>query len=280
MKCKEAEERLEAFVLGALDSREMDRVRHHVDTCPECGIKLSQHSNIAADLALAVPQLEAPLHMKSQLLSRVEAAAARGWSKGILGRWADLWPKLGWRLATHGGMVAAPALVLIMVLGGFWFNNRLTDIAEDRDALANKIEIMAEDEAEMKQMVKDQRSLIYASARPSLMVNMLPGTNRWPEARGMVLVPMSGEASMLAALDLPPLPKDKTYQVWLIAHGRMYSAGTFSVDETGYVQTRIDIPMVPLRTINPHEIDGIVITVEQAGGSPGPTGESVLRGDL
>ena len=278
MDCKEAEERLEAYMLGALDSREMDDVRHHVDTCAECGSKLYQHGSIVADLALAVPQMEAPPHLKSQLLTRIEAAAPRVRSRRIWDSWSGLLPRLSLRLATPMGMAVAPVLILGMVLGGVWFNNRLSDIAEEKTALADKIEIMAEDEAEMKQMVKDQRDLTYVSARPGLTVNVLSGTERWGRARGIIMIPQGGDAPFLAALDLPPLPNDKTYQVWLIVNGRMYSAGTFTVDSTGYAQTRINVPTTPLHRID--RIDAIVITVEQAGGSPGPTGESVLRGDL
>ena len=278
MDCKKAEEHLEAYLLGALESREMDEVRHHVDTCAECSSILYQHGSVAADLALAVPQISAPPHLKRQLLSRIEAAAPRSRSRRVWGNWSGLLPRLSLRLATPIQMAVAPILILGMVLGWIWFNNRLSDIAEEKEALADKIEIMAEGEAEMKQMVKDQRYLTYMSASPGLTVNVLSGTERWGRARGIVMIPQGGDAPFLAALGLPPLPKDKTYQVWLIVLGRMYSAGTFTVDSTGYAQTRINLPMTPLHKID--AIEAIVITVEQAGGSPGPTGESVLRGDL
>ena len=282
MNCREVTERLEEYILGALESRETEAVRRHTDACADCSAALLEHGNVAAELALAVPQFEAPAHVKTQLMSRIEAevasTAVRTPSRSIFAGLSRLLPRVGPSFAPRTGLVVAPLLVLVMFFGGFWFNDRLTDIAEDRDALADKVEVMAEDGAEMKQMVKNQQYLIYAAAEPGQTVNLVSETRRSAQARGVMVVPVGGNAPLLAALDLPPLPTDHVYQVWLIVRGRVYSAGTFKVDSTGYAQTRISLPMTPMREI--YTIDAVVITVERAGGSPGPTGESVLRGDL
>ena len=60
--------------------------------------------------------------------------------------------------------------------------------------------------------------------------------------------------ALLAILNLPPLPSDKEYQVWLVSGGRKYPAGLFTMDSTGYAQTVI-IPVVPFA-----EIDGTGIS--------------------
>ena len=54
----------------------------------------------------------------------------------------------------------------------------------------------------------------------------------------------------------------------------MYDGGLFKVDSTGFGKAVI-IPDVPFS-----EIEALGITVEPAGGSHGPTGANVLKGDL
>ena len=76
------------------------------------------------------------------------------------------------------------------------------------------------------------------------------------------------------ALDLRTLPANNVYQVWLIKDGRRYDGGHFTVDASGYGQTLI----FPYPSIA--EFERIGITIEPLGGSSGPTGTSVLKGDL
>ena len=83
----------------------------------------------------------------------------------------------------------------------------------------------------------------------------------------------NGEAT-LSITDLPKLPADKQYQLWLIQDGQRDSGAVFSVDTNGSAQVNIDAkrPLTEYRAFG--------ITIEPAGGSPGPTGERVLGFNL
>ena len=274
MDCKEAQEQFELYLLGALEPREMARTDYHVDTCPECSRKLREEGNIVTELAYAAPQIEVPPQVKRQLFSRIEAAQAPLRTPRVIRDWLRDLVGLGPKLVPHSGITVGVALVAVVVLGGIWFNSRINNIDEEKEVLATQIESVAEGGAEMIEKLKEQRYLTYMSAAPDVSVNRLSATRPAAKSRGMVMAPRTGEAPVLAALDLPPLPKDKVYQVWLIKDGLIYSGGVFTVDSTGYAQTIIPL-FAPMASFN-----AIVITVERAGGSPGPTGESVLKGDL
>ena len=112
------------------------------------------------------------------------------------------------------------------------------------------------------------------AATPDRSVNMLWSSQRSAPARGMMFMSNDGRIGILAVLDLPPLPDDLVYQIWLIKGGVRTSVGTFTVDASGYGQTVIQL-VVPVG-----EFDAIGITVEPAGGSRDPTGDQVLVGDL
>ena len=70
---------------------------------------------------------------------------------------------------------------------------------------------------------------------------------------------------------LPPLPKDSTYQIWLLSSGEPVSAGTFVPDTNG----RYSMATSTL-TRNQLPVTGVSVTVERAGGNGAPTGRVML----
>jgi anti-sigma-K factor RskA len=77
----------------------------------------------------------------------------------------------------------------------------------------------------------------------------------------------------LYVFNMPPLPPDKTYQLWAILD-RPISAATFGTDRGN--KSRVMIRRVP-------QIDRIkqfAVSVEPDGGSPQPTGPIYLSGQL
>ena len=274
MDCREAEEQLSPYLLGALGSMELYALDRHIEACTRCSRRLHEEGEIIADLAYGVPQLEVPIHVKRRLMSRIEAEADLS-SKSI-GFLPGFVLELGSRFRSHSGMAVASIMVLVVVLGGVWVNERLNEIADRKEAQAAQTEPMTETNAGLQ----DQLYLAYSAAAPGLAVEELSATRRSDNARGMFLVPRSGNTAFVAALGLLPLPRDLVYHVWLVMDGRRHSAGSFTVDSTGYGYVNIKL-FVPLR-----KLDAIVVTVERAGGSDkaerrnADTGRTVLRGDL
>ena len=150
----------------------------------------------------------------------------------------------------------------------------LSDVMTEQTDLANQVQTVAQNESEMMDIVKEQRTLTYMAATPNSSVNMLWSSQQSASARGMMFMSGDGRIGILAVLDLPPLPDDLVYQIWLFKDGLRTSIGTFTVDATGYGQTVIQL-VAPVG-----EFDAIGITVEPAGGSSDPTGDQVLVGDL
>jgi anti-sigma-K factor RskA len=95
-----------------------------------------------------------------------------------------------------------------------------------------------------------------------------------PNASGIVVISSDGEYGAVIVENLPPLPTEKQYQLWLIEKDQRTSGAVFSVSDEGYQSVQVEAPQ-PLE-----DYDGCGITVEPAGGSPGPTGERVLAGNF
>jgi anti-sigma-K factor RskA len=105
-------------------------------------------------------------------------------------------------------------------------------------------------------------------------VAVLAATEAAAGARGLLLFGSDEKEATLVVEDLPPLASDRQYQLWLIRDGQRTSGGVFSVTQRGYGCLLILAPL-PLDSYQ-----ALGITVEPAGGSPGPTGQRVLAGSL
>ena len=300
MDCKYGEEMLVPYLLGAIDERERRLMDSHLDSCPACSLALQGDGEAVARLASALPQLEVPLRIKERLLDRIDPKSRM---YKATSRWLAIakGPAVSFRraFAPHVSKALASTLIVGVVFAVVWFNGRLESIPQENVDLTGQLDAAAQREAEVMQAVEDftgrpdtvahreaevakavktQRDVTYEALRmsfsPGTSVNFLRGTGPWTSARGMMMVSQAGTRALLLVVDLPPLPTDRVYQIWLIKHGQRYSAGWFTVDSTGYGQTVI-IPVAPFG-----EFEAAGITIEPAGGSNDPTGVSVLRGDL
>ena len=282
MECNEAEELLGPYVLGALESRERDRLDSHLETCDLCSLRLQEEDEAAVRLAYAVPQRQVPAGVKQRLLSRIDADVARPVLSTLGASLETLWASFKGTLAPHSAKAVVSFMVAGLIFGGIWFNGRLNEISSDNLELGGEIESVAEREAEVRQMVTNQRYVSSMTAAPGVSVNVLRGTDRTGNAWGMLAccaVSDSGSIALLGTFNLPPLPPGQVYQVWLVKNGQRYSGGQFEVDSTGYGQTVI-VPQAILPEFDPiniyvpfTEFDAIGISVE-------PAGTAVLQGDL
>jgi anti-sigma-K factor RskA len=99
-------------------------------------------------------------------------------------------------------------------------------------------------------------------------------TDAAPKATGKLLISMDGEYGTLVVDGLPPLDAGHQYQLWLIRDGQRTSGGLLTVNAHGYGVLEISAPEPLVR------YPSLGVTIEPMGGSPGPTGEKVLGGDL
>ncbi len=90
----------------------------------------------------------------------------------------------------------------------------------------------------------------------------------------MLVISRDGDHGTLVVDGLSALDPAQQYQLWLIRNGKRTSGGVFSVDQQGYgsLWVKSQAPLISYTSFG--------ITIEPAGGSPGPTGKKVLGGDL
>jgi anti-sigma factor RsiW len=95
-----------------------------------------------------------------------------------------------------------------------------------------------------------------------------------PNASGRVYLTPDLTQAAMAVWKLPPLPADRTYQLWFLLDDQTrVSITTFSVDEKGSAVVRLAVP----RMSHPYVQCGI--TSEPRDGSPQPTGPRILTSE-
>jgi anti-sigma-K factor RskA len=233
-----------AYALDCLDPQEAQIVAAHLADCSECRQELRAYQDIVADLPLAVPQFDPPAGLKDKILARASRQTPS--DSGSTGVFAWLSRPIQHALATlsrsPGFALASLALVIVLVAVNILLVNQ----------------IVRQNQAQ----------------RDGLKTLALAGTDNAPGAHGLIVISADGEDGTLVVDGLTELGSDQEYQLWLIRDGERDSGGTFTVGEDGYGGRWVYSP----QPLGSYQAFGI--TIEPAGGSPGPTGPKVLGGEF
>ncbi len=228
-----------AYAVGSLDADEMALVTKHLPGCAACREELDAYQQVVDLLPLAAPDNTPSPMLKRRLMDGVGAA---GQSLVEIDRGPA--PVTGWDRINEviQRLFASPrwqpaSLLLIAIL-----------------VVSNLLL--------WRQLVSTTHNLEREIA--------LSGTETAPQATGIVYISSNGRDGTLIVEALPPLSPEQQYQLWLIRDGERDNGGVFSVSDKGYHSLQISSPR-PLE-----EYGAFGITIEPAGGSPGPTGQRVL----
>jgi anti-sigma-K factor RskA len=249
------------FVLGALDPEERRRFEAHARGCQACSDEVRSLRRVADALARTVPQFSPPPELRARVLSSATGLTLH-----------DVRAPLS-RPSRSGWLAMAAALILAVGAGGYalrlqsrvaTLETRL-DEAESRAAAAESATRVA------RRTADEAQTALGVLAAPDLVRIDLAGGKpapsssaraMWSRQRGMVFT----------ATNLPPLPPGRVYQVWVVAGQTPISAGLVSLDASGGTMAYFATPP----DIAPPT--AVAVTLEPAGGSPGPTSEMYLVG--
>ncbi|HEY2552509.1 MAG TPA: anti-sigma factor [Streptosporangiaceae bacterium] len=222
-----------AYALDAVDGRERDRFERHLHRCQPCGQEVLGLRETATRLAVAVARVPPP-RLRERVLT---AAAATRQLPPLTDLSPASRPSRRWVPRLAAGLAAA-AVAVAIVLGV---------------VLAGR-----------------QHQLDAAQARQQAIAEVLnsPGAkiaSRPTSLGGSVTVVISRQLGKVVytTAGLPPLPRSKVYQLWLLGPPRTRSAGLLPLPVAGRT--------VPLLAAGLASGDSFGVTVEPAGGTAQPT---------
>lgn len=268
-------EDLALYALGALEGQERVALQQHLTTCASCRLELEQLRGDGALLALSTVGPKPPLRARQRLLEAVakegnfpalaqdarKDGASASVSVEVLGSGGEAprrswWGVLGW----------AAAFAVLVFASSLWRENSLL-----RQTLASATSKAAQSAQELEYLRKVSAPIIAPEAQHIPLVwtaLKLP-----PSPQGKALYLRNRGSLVFLASNLPPLPSEKAYELWLIPkQGAPIPAGVFRPDAHGSA-TVVNPPLV-VGT----EAKAFAITIENAAGASSPTMPIVMMG--
>lgn len=230
------------FALGCLGPEEMSLVARHLPDCTSCREEFESFQAVVDALALVAPDAAPSAELRQRLMAGASAAGASRRPRTEASPSNGPSPRRRGPARLLEGRRAWPVLAILalaaVVLGG------LIWAAVGRSASGDR-----------------------ANALPPVIFSP---TDLAPGASGELRFAGDGRAATLEVKGLPPLPDAQSYQLWLVRDEQRDSGAVFSVNANGWAEVPVDL-------LHPApEYFRFGITIEPAGGSPGPTGEPVL----
>jgi anti-sigma-K factor RskA len=229
------EELKDAYVLGALSEAERQEFEEYLASHPERQAEVEELGAVAGLLALSPEEHEPPPQLRSRILEAVGGGATHaGEDRRSDHRSAFAW--IGELLSVRN---VALGVATLLAIGLFIWSMTLWEEVQDLQAT-------------------QKRTIV------------LQGSGAAEKVRAEVYTLEDGRAVLMAE-DMPPVPEDRTFQIWVIEDDVPKPGGLF--DPKGKVVAAAITH--PLRGA-----DAIAVTVEPDGGSPKPTSDPMLRGKL
>ena len=273
MTCAEVRDLAPAYVLGALEWRELEAVRAHLATCPEVHEELAELGSIAIALVESVELVEPPVSLRDRVMAAArQDLEARGASatapapatapsavapprRAVDAAPEPARPSLWQRIfGPSPGVFAMRAVAVIAVLALVGWNFTLqNELAGTRSYQARVDQALA------------------LARQPGSQVAFLSPTGAAGDVKGIAVMPASGTGLMVLT-GLRPTTGDQAYVAWAILEGAApVPVGGFRVgaDGVGYFD---DMPAAGTEPVT------VAVTLEPSAAATAPTTDPVTVG--
>jgi anti-sigma-K factor RskA len=202
MSHSEYEELAAGYVLGALEPDDEQVFRGHLEGCAACAANVRELEAVVGELAYAVPQVDPPDTVWAGIRREIRPEAVRrpavprpdtGGAAAGAGR-----RRLGRRVLS--GLAAAAAIVLVAALSVWNLNLRdENSVYRDRVAALERATQLAND--------------------PNAALVTLDDSPGPAGAAGTVIASSREDRGVLIVENLPPLARDRVYELWSVPGG-------------------------------------------------------------
>lgn len=241
---------LALYALGALQGEERTALEKHLEGCASCRRELEQLRGDSALLALSTAGPKPPLRARQRLMDAVKHEPRERKVQVMHPGWAPV----PW--------FAAAALALAAVL--LWRQD-----GELRARVAALQDLSTRQQAQLERA----REVVTTLTSPDAQVVTVVKTNTPPQPQGKAIYVRDRASLVFIASNLPPLPLDKAYELWLIPlSGAPIPAGVFKPDAHG--SATVINPPLPVGI----QAKAFAMTIEPEQGSSTPTMPIVMMG--
>jgi len=234
------EELKDAYVLGALPEEERREFEEYLAAHSERRAEIEELNAVASLLALSTEEQEPSPDLRRSIMSLVEPESEPR-SASSRSRLAGIREYLSVRNLALGAAA-------VLVVGLFSWNMLLQ--GEVRD-LQGRVQNLRAPQEESRMVALEG-----------------PGAAHGAHVEVMIL---GDDRAVLMAEDMPPVPEEKTFQIWIIEDGVPQPSGLFETEED------------PVATVIQQSLSGadaVAVSVEPEGGSTEPSTDPMLTAKL
>lgn len=204
-------------------------------------------------LAMNVPQLEPPAHLRAKTLAAFGVVEEPLVEEAIVTK-SSAAPrkKINWSKITA-------IFAVLSSLALLWDNIRLRqDLSFAQVQTTDKVATLLQ--------------------RPSSKLVSLTSQTNGTASGTLLFTPGKWQQVVVSAQNLPPLPPDRVYRLWLnLNNQQTIYCGEFQVKQTGNISRSIEPPQLPPPGT---KATGIFVTIEQKDATIVPMGKRVMSGTI
>jgi anti-sigma-K factor RskA len=243
---------LSLYALGALQGEERLAVEMHLQDCPDCRHELARLHGDLALLALSTGGPRPPSRSRERLMAAIAKEPRR--TSVRLEKRKTWWTALEWAAAA-----AAVAMILLLLRQNTGLRQRVAALE-------------ANSTGQQKQLLQANELIATLTSADAVHFTLVAGRTP-PQPQGKAIYLRSTSTLVFLASNMPELPPQKTYELWLIpTSGAPIPAGLFRPDTHG--SAAIIKPPLPTGV----EAKTFAITVEPGAGSAAPTSTPIMVG--
>jgi anti-sigma-K factor RskA len=250
------QEQASLYAAGAMTDSERQAYARHLeeDQCAVCRSEVNELQSTISLLAFSAPEASPSPNVKARLMEQARSAMP---PRAVVER---VQPRFRWLEWVSTAVAIASIAVAFVLLRS---NADLRRLAAELNSRIARLEV---------ELVGERTTIAFLTSADRVVNLAGQGTN--VQARGRLFWDQQRKRWSLYIKDLPPVPADKSYQLWFVPKsGNPVSAQVFNTDADGSIV--IDIPVPDIG-----DLQAAAVTTEPAGGVPQPTGPFSLLGAL
>lgn len=272
------EELCAGYVLHALDEEERAKFEEMLANASDEERDLYQQMWSAANqLAFTVEKNEPGPAVKEQLINKIKTEPDEQEAQDTV---TDIQETTSEKEETDSAdfnwaafaAAASFALLIISLSLVFYSFNLSSEISNKESVITQQETQITELKSELQQ--KEEMLAILEAREVDLV--MMSGLEVNPDGYGKIIWNSEQQQALLQVSNLPAVPKDKDYQLWLIKNNKPVSAGVFAVNNESDKFFKIE----KMADADEQSANAFAVTMEPKGGVPQPTGDMYLMGNM
>ncbi|HET6528696.1 MAG TPA: anti-sigma factor [Balneolaceae bacterium] len=257
------EELCAGYVLHALNEDERKEFEQMlVEASEEERLLFQEIRSAANQLAFAAEEAEPSDALKERLMADIRSQSGEE-SAASSDDTRFNWPAFS--------AAAAFALLIISLSLIFYSFNLSSEISRQEQVIDEQQTQIVE----LKNDLDQKEELLSILEAREVDLIMMSGLDVNPNGYGKIIWDSEKQQALLQVSNLPPIPDDKSYQLWIIVNNKPVSAGIFAVNEPGDSFFKVE----EMADVTEQAANAFAVTLEPKGGVPQPTGDMYLFGN-